>query len=96
MRALQVVEEEKLAENAERLGRIMREGLTHLQAQTPIIETVRGRGLLNAVVIDQSKTNGHSGIYLCELMKERGLLVTIHPSFPSLNIPDYLLVAAQI
>ncbi|KAH6869167.1 pyridoxal phosphate-dependent transferase [Thelonectria olida] len=75
MRALQVVEEEKLAENAERLGRIMRDGLKDLQAQTPIIETVRGRGLLNAVVIDQSKTNGHSGIRLCELMKERGLLL---------------------
>ncbi|KAK6719536.1 hypothetical protein SNK05_002669 [Fusarium graminearum] len=75
MRALQVVEEENLAENAERLGCVMRDGLKEMQAQTNIIETVRGRGLLNAVVIDQSKTNGHTGIRLCELMKEKGLLL---------------------
>ncbi|KAM0240809.1 hypothetical protein ACHAP5_007844 [Fusarium lateritium] len=75
MRALQVVQEERLAENAERLGCIMRDGLKEIQAQTAIIETVRGRGLLNAIVIDQSKTNGHTGIYLCELMKDKGLLV---------------------
>jgi ornithine--oxo-acid transaminase len=75
IRALQVVEEEQLAENAERLGHIMRDGLREIQAKTSIIETVRGRGLLNAMVIDQSKTNGYTGIYLCEMMKEKGLLV---------------------
>ncbi|KAG5657916.1 hypothetical protein KAF25_007949 [Fusarium avenaceum] len=75
MRALQVVGEEKLAENAERLGHVMRDGLREIQAKTSIIETVRGRGLLNAMVIDQSKTNGYTGIYLCEMMKEKGLLL---------------------
>ncbi|KAI1061486.1 hypothetical protein LB506_011959 [Fusarium annulatum] len=75
MRALQVVEEEGLAENAERLGCVMRDGLKEIQAQTDIIETIRGRGLLNAMVIDQSKTNGHTGIRLCELMMEKGLLL---------------------
>ncbi len=79
MRALQVVEEENLAENAEHLGSIMRDGLRDIQAQTSIIEVVRGRGLLNAVVIDQSKTNGHTGIRLCELMKDKGLLVSASP-----------------
>ena len=78
MRALQVVEEEKLVERAERLGHVLRNGLKAIQAHTPIIETVRGKGLLNAFVIDQSKTNGHSGIDLCELMKTKGLLVSTH------------------
>ena len=78
MRALQVVEEEKLVERAERLGHVLRNGLTALQAQIPgpVIQTVRGRGLLNAFVIDQSMTNGHTGIELCELMRRKGLLVS--------------------
>ncbi|KAJ5219192.1 uncharacterized protein N7498_001291 [Penicillium cinerascens] len=77
MRALQVVEEESLVERAENLGHVLRNGLTVIQAQTPgpVIQTVRGRGLLNAFVIDQSKTNGHTGITLCELMKRKGLLL---------------------
>ena len=80
MRALQVVEEEKLVERAESLGHVLRNGLTAIQAQIPgpVIQTVRGRGLLNAFVIDQSKTNGHTGIELCELMKRKGLLVSNH------------------
>ncbi|KAJ5892367.1 ornithine aminotransferase [Penicillium tannophilum] len=75
MRALQVVEEENLIERAEHLGNVLRDGLRAIQAQSPMIETVRGRGLLNAFVIDQSKTNGHTGIELCEIMKKKGLLL---------------------
>lgn len=76
MRALQVIEEDGLVERAERLGNVLRDGLRSIQAQTPIIQTVRGRGLLNAFVIDQSKTNGRTGIELCELMTTKGLLVS--------------------
>ncbi|KAG4433952.1 hypothetical protein IFR05_010565 [Cadophora sp. M221] len=77
MRALQVVEEENLAERALDLGQILRNGLIALQTQFPgpVIQTVRGRGLLNAFVIDQSKTGGHTGIELCEIMTRRGLLL---------------------
>ena len=80
MRALQVVEEEQLAERAERLGHVLRNGLKAIKAQNPMIETVRGKGLLNAFVIDQSKTNGHTGIELCEVMKTKGLLVSAYSS----------------
>ncbi|KAL4929908.1 pyridoxal phosphate-dependent transferase [Aspergillus undulatus] len=77
MRALQVVEEEDLVQHAEYLGRVLRGGLSDIQAKTPgpVIQTIRGRGLLNAFVIDQSKTNGHTGIELCELMTRKGLLL---------------------
>ncbi|KHN97579.1 Ornithine aminotransferase [Metarhizium album ARSEF 1941] len=75
MRALEVIDEENLVERAERLGNALRERLRSLQAQNPVIQTVRGRGLLNAIVIDQSKTNGHSGIELCEQMRKKGLLL---------------------
>ncbi|KAL4928975.1 ornithine-oxo-acid transaminase [Aspergillus undulatus] len=72
IRALEVVQEENMVERAEKLGQIFRSGLEAIQ--NPIIQTVRGKGLLNAIVIDESKTNGHSAWDLCMLMKEKGLL----------------------
>ncbi|KAJ5914745.1 hypothetical protein N7504_003628 [Penicillium tannophilum] len=72
IRALEVVREEQMVERAEKLGHIFRQGLEDLKS--PLIQTVRGKGLLNAIVIDESKTNGHSAWDLCMLMKEKGLL----------------------
>lgn len=74
IRALEVVREEKMVERAEKLGQVFRDGLRDLQS--PLITTIRGKGLLNAIVIDESKTNGHSAWDLCMLMKEKGLLVS--------------------
>jgi ornithine--oxo-acid transaminase len=50
--ALEVVREEKLAENAERLGVVLRDGLNAIARRNPLISLVRGKGLLNAIVID--------------------------------------------
>ena len=75
IKALEIVEEEQLTQRAERLGEIFRQGLRDLQSQDPMISTIRGKGLLNAIVIDESKTGGHSAWDLCMLMKEKGLLV---------------------
>lgn len=72
IRALEVVKEENMVERAETLGHIFRQGLEDLKS--PLIKTVRGKGLLNAIVIDESKTNGRSAWDLCMLMKEKGLL----------------------
>jgi ornithine--oxo-acid transaminase len=74
IRALEIMEEEKLTERAERLGQIMRKGLEDLKS--PMIQAIRGKGLLNAIVIDQTKTGGHSAWDLCLLMKSKGLLVS--------------------
>jgi len=49
---LKVLEDEKLAENAERLGKILREELSKLPKD--IVTTVRGKGLLNVIVINNS------------------------------------------
>jgi len=49
---LEVLEEERLAENADRLGKIFREELSKLPKD--IVTTVRGKGLLNAIVINSS------------------------------------------
>jgi ornithine--oxo-acid transaminase len=73
IRALELVREENMVAHAERLGQIFRQGL--LDLQNPMIKLVRGKGLLNAMIIDETKTNGHSAWDLCMLMKEKGLLV---------------------
>lgn len=73
IRALEVVRDEQMVEKAERLGHVFRSGLQAIQS--PVIQLVRGKGLLNAIIIDESKTNGHSAWELCMFMKEKGLLV---------------------
>jgi len=68
--ALDVVKDEKLAENAERLGQIFREELSTVKSD--MIELVRGKGLLNAVVIKPK--NGKTAWDVCVAMKENGLI----------------------
>lgn len=80
IKALEIVEEEQLTERAQRLGNVLRDGLRDIQKRNDMIVLIRGKGLLNAIVIDESKTGGHSAWDLCMLMKEKGLLVgrTVH------------------
>lgn len=75
IRALEVVQEEGLVERAQTLGEMFRQGLRDIQSRNPMIKLVRGKGLLNAIIIEESLTNGHSAWDLCMLMKEKGLLV---------------------
>lgn len=70
MAALDVLREENLAENADRMGQLLRAKLEQLQS--PHIKTIRGKGLLNAIVIDHP--NPEAAWELCLLLKERGLL----------------------
>jgi len=73
MEALQVAKDEKLAENAERLGKIFRERMSALIKKTDLLTAVRGKGLLNAVDVNdtpQSKTAWN----ICVQLKENGLL----------------------
>ncbi|KAH7126387.1 pyridoxal phosphate-dependent transferase [Dactylonectria estremocensis] len=72
IRALEIMEEEDLTAQAERLGHVFREGIKALN--NPIIKTVRGKGLLNATVIDESAANGRTAWDLCLLLKSKGLL----------------------
>lgn len=66
--ALKVLEEEQLAENAERLGKIVREELNKLPKN--IVKLVRGKGLLNAIVIDE-KFDAYD---VCLKLRSNGLL----------------------
>ncbi len=68
--ALEVVKEEKLAERAEKLGKIFRSEMEKIQSD--MIAEVRGKGLLNAVVIRPK--NGKTAWDVCLKMAENGLL----------------------
>ena len=68
--ALEVVKEEKLAEKAEALGKIFRNELGKIKSD--MIELIRGKGLLNAVIIKPK--NGKEAWDVCLAMKENGLI----------------------
>ncbi|MBO4613804.1 MAG: ornithine--oxo-acid transaminase [Bacteroidales bacterium] len=68
--ALEVIKEEKLTERAEYLGKIFREEI--MKIKSPMIEKVRGKGLLNAVII--KPMNGKEAWDVCLKMAENGVL----------------------
>lgn len=73
--ALDVLVDEKLAERAQELGVFFRAELEKLKATYPALTAVRGRGLLNAIVIDKAQSKkGRSAWQLCLLLKQHGLL----------------------
>ena len=73
MTALDVLIDERLAERAQRLGEQFRNGVRALRS--PLVKEVRGRGLFNAVVIDENaSTRGRTAWQLCLLLKSRGVL----------------------
>jgi ornithine--oxo-acid transaminase len=68
--ALEVIKEEKLAENAEKMGKIFRDEMNNIKSE--MIELVRGKGLLNAVVIRNKP--GKTAWDVCLAMTEKGVL----------------------
>lgn len=73
MAALEVVKEERLAERAYILGKIFREELEKYIANSKIVKLVRGRGLLNAIVINDDEDRD-TAWNICLALKENGLL----------------------
>jgi ornithine--oxo-acid transaminase len=68
--ALEVIKNERLAKNAERLGKIFRDEMKSIKSD--MIELVRGKGLLNAVVIRPK--GGKTAWDVCLAMKDKGLI----------------------
>lgn len=71
--ALEVVRDEKLQENAERLGEIFREELGKLVEESNLVTLVRGKGLLNAVVINDTE-DSDTAWNICLRLRDNGLL----------------------
>jgi len=70
IKALQVLKDEEMGKNAETMGERFRQGLCNLNS--PLIRTVRGIGLLNAIEIEHS--DQEAAWHICLLMMEGGLL----------------------
>jgi ornithine--oxo-acid transaminase len=92
MAALEVVRDEKLAENAEKLGEIFRDELRKINS--PYIELVRGKGLLNAIVI--KPFNGKSAWDVCLKMRDNGLLAKPTHDHIIRFAPPLVITEAQI
>ncbi|MFC2088206.1 ornithine--oxo-acid transaminase [Calditrichota bacterium] len=73
MTALQILKDENLAENADRLGKLFRNDMNKLVEKYDFLTLVRGKGLLNAIVIKPME-DGKTAWDVCVLLKENGLL----------------------
>lgn len=73
MAALDVVKEEKLSLNARRLGELFRKEMNRIIEHTDLVNAVRGKGLLNAILINDTE-DSTTAWDLCVALKENGLL----------------------
>ena len=73
MAALNVIRDEKLAENADKMGVIFRENLQSYINESKIVEEIRGKGLLNAIIINDEE-NSDIAWNICLKMAQNGLL----------------------
>lgn len=73
MSALDVVRDENLAENAEKLGLLFRKRMNSFISKTNLVKLVRGKGLLNAIVINDSP-DSETAWNVCLSLKKNGLL----------------------
>lgn len=73
MAALDVIRDERLDDNAEKLGKIFRARMQKIVDQYPIVLLVRGKGLLNAIVVDDDE-DGHLAWDICVNLAANGLL----------------------
>ena len=73
LEALQVVRDEKLADNAQRLGVVFRERMQALIKKSNLVSLVRGKGLLNAIVVNDSPES-KTAWNLCVAFMNAGLL----------------------
>eukprot|EP00611_Tribonema_gayanum_P014530 TRINITY_DN2594_c0_g1_i3.p1 TRINITY_DN2594_c0_g1~~TRINITY_DN2594_c0_g1_i3.p1 ORF type:complete len:411 (-),score=-2.20 TRINITY_DN2594_c0_g1_i3:349-1581(-) len=92
MEALTVLKEEKMAENAAAMGDLLRSELQKLSS--PFIKTIRGKGLLNAIVIDHR--NPDASWDLCLALKENGLLAKPTHGDKIRFAPPLLITAEQV
>jgi ornithine--oxo-acid transaminase len=71
--ALEVVYDEKLIQNARKLGEIFRQELTRMISENDLLTLVRGKGLLNAIVVNDSPES-KTAWNICVALKNNGLL----------------------
>ncbi len=93
--ALEVIKEENLAENAERLGIILRKGLNEIAERNNLITLVRGKGLLNAIVINCGEDSDLAW-EICLKFRDNGLLAKPTHGNKIRLAPPLVMTEAQI
>ena len=93
--ALQVVIDEDLAGNAEKMGKIFRKGLEEIAQRNKLITLVRGKGLLNAIVIDSTE-NSSLAWDICLKFRDNGLLAKPTHGNKIRLAPPLVITEAQI
>jgi ornithine--oxo-acid transaminase len=93
--ALEVVREENLSVNAERLGIILRKGLNEIASRNSLISLVRGKGLLNAIVIDCDEESDLAW-QICLKFRDYGLLAKPTHGNKIRFAPPLVITEAQI
>ena len=93
--ALEVVKDEKLSVNAQRLGEILRAGLNEIASRNPIIALVRGKGLLNAIVINSDEESDLAWD-ICLKFRDYGLLAKPTHGNKIRFAPPLVITEAQI
>jgi ornithine--oxo-acid transaminase len=74
MESIKVLLDENLAENAEKLGNLFRAELKAKIGHLPFVQLIRGKGLLNAVVVDKAFVQKVTAWQLCLRMRDAGVL----------------------
>ena len=92
MKALEVIQSEKMVENSFKMGEILRAELAKLNS--PFIASIRGRGLLNAIVIKHE--NPEAAWDLCLYLKELGILAKPTHGDKIRFAPPLIITEAQI
>jgi len=93
--ALEVIKDENLAENAERLGIILRKGLNEIAERNHLITLVRGKGLLNAIVINCGEDSDLAW-EICLKFRDNGLLAKPTHGNKIRLAPPLVMTEAQI
>ncbi len=73
MEALEVIKDEKLQENAQNMGQIFRKRMSELVEKSDLVNLVRGKGLLNAILINDSE-DSDTAWRICLALRDNGLL----------------------
>ena len=73
MESLKVIKDENLAENAQKMGELFREEMNKLVEESDLVTMVRGKGLLNAIVINDSEDSVMAW-NICLKLRDNGLL----------------------
>ncbi len=71
--ALEVVQDEKLADNAERLGILFRKEISAFAKENDLVKSVRGKGLLNAILVNDTEESS-TAWDICIKLRDNGLL----------------------